>query len=76
MVTASEFSFINNEAPTRVVGTSTTLLDLIFVGPGPFEAKMFVGVNVFSDHESVFLSINFFGKGVLSKKISQSLDSF
>jgi hypothetical protein len=44
---------------------------------------MFVGVNVFSDHESVFyhstvnwkkLSIIFFGKGVLRMRILKSLD--
>jgi hypothetical protein len=36
----------------------TELVVLTFVGPGPFEAKTFVEANVFSDHESVFLSFD------------------
>jgi exonuclease III len=53
-----EFSLLNNVHSTRVVGKSSTLIDHIFAGPGPFEARSVVVPNLFSDHDGVLLSFH------------------
>jgi exonuclease III len=53
-----DFSLLNGASPTRVTGKSSTLIDLVFVGPGPFDASSRVESNIFSDHECVFASFD------------------
>ena len=53
-----DFSLLNGASPTRVTEKSSTLIDLVFVGPGPFDASSRVESNIFSDHECVFASFD------------------
>jgi Reverse transcriptase (RNA-dependent DNA polymerase) len=53
-----DFSLVNGVCPTRVTDKSSTLIDLVFVGPGPFDASSRVESNIFSDHECVFVSFD------------------
>jgi hypothetical protein len=53
-----DFTLLNGVCPTRVTEKTSTLIDLVFVGPGPFDASSRVESNIFSDHECVFVSFD------------------
>ncbi|XP_059480862.1 uncharacterized protein LOC132199839 [Neocloeon triangulifer] len=54
-----ELYLVNEESATRVAAASSTLIDLIYYGPGEMnDAFASVVQNFFSDHESVICEVN------------------